>query len=56
MVFTCNNDELVYDVIKKIRDNKFCNLLTIFGKFLLEKFVVDNCEVNICRESIVVFY
>lgn len=33
MVFTCNNDELAYEVIKKIRSNKFCNLTSLFGKF-----------------------
>lgn len=38
MVLTANSDELVYDVIKKIRCNKFCDLLKIVGEFDLFDF------------------
>lgn len=35
MISTENYDELVYDVIKKIRENRFCEFLKLFGQFLI---------------------
>lgn len=34
MVFTENNNEGLYDVIKEIRSNKFCDFYKGFCKFL----------------------
>lgn len=45
MVFNSNCDELVYDVIKKIRNSNFTQFL---GKFnnTVSKFVACECELH----------
>lgn len=59
MVFTENNDDLLYDLVKKFRDNKYCELTTLgtwilyFEKCLLVNilFVVWYELVELCRSS-----
>lgn len=53
MVFTENNNEGLYDVIKEIRSNKFCDFYRGFCKFLntvVEKSVIVICFIFLYKQ------